>query len=726
MRGCSTLEGKKGVIGSMFVRRKMDVLALSETKMKGRGEALFGEITGRISGVRRGNAREGVGILLSERMLQSVIEWREKSSRLMWVRVRLGRECWAFVSAYGPGSESSKEVVEEFWNDLSECVESLKRKNNVVVLGDLNARVGDEVMEGICGKYGVVGRNESGEVLLNMCSEHELAVGNTFFKKRLINKYTWERVNNGKLVDRALMDYVVIERSLFKRLKDVHVFRGEAAGISDHFLVEAKLEVAKGWRSKRGGCRREVVKVEELNKAEKEQEYQKRVKIEYERVRGREVGGVEEEWQLFRDTLSRTASEVCGKKRVGGYVRKGSEWWDDEVKSAVEGKRRAFEEWLSNRDARSYESYREKRNEVKRKVKEAKRRADWRWGQKIGENFEQNKKMFWKEVKRLRKGESGKEETVKDANGNLLKGDAARVRWAEYFESLLNVTDEKEARICAVAGVNVPVMEEENEREVSVEEVRKALSGTKAAKAPGVDGCRPEYLKKGGVSVMEWLVRLFNVCLVAGMVPVEWCSACIVPLYKGKGDRHECSNSRGISLLSVVGKVYGRILIERIRRKTDDVVSEVQGGFRQGRGCVDQVFVVRQVCEKYLAKGKEVYWAFMDLEKAYDRVDREALWDVLQLYGVGGKLLRAVKSFYVGSKACVRVGSELSEWFPVKVGLRQGCVMSPWLFNLYIDGVVREVNAIVLGRGLELDGGDELRWELCQMFADYATLVADT
>ena len=80
--------------------------------------------------------------------------------------------------------------MDEFWNDLSVCVESLNKKNNVVVLGDLNARVGNEVMEGICGKYGVAGRNESGELFLNMCSEHELVVGNTFFKKRLINNCT--------------------------------------------------------------------------------------------------------------------------------------------------------------------------------------------------------------------------------------------------------------------------------------------------------------------------------------------------------------------------------------------------------------------------------------------------------------------------------------------------------------------------------------------------------
>ncbi len=79
---------------------------------------------------------------------------------------------------------------------------------------------------------------------------------------------------------------------------------------------------------------------------------------------------------------------------------------------------------------------------------------------------------------------------------------------------------------------------------------------------------------------------------------------------------------------------------------TDSVLrEEEQCGFRVGRGCVDQVFAVRQVCEKYVAKGKDVYWAFMDLEKVYDRVDRDAMWQVLRLYGVVGKLWKAVKSF---------------------------------------------------------------------------------
>ena len=95
----------------------------------------------------------------------------------------------------------------------------------------------------------------------------------------------------------------------------------------------------------------------------------------------------------------------------------------------------------------------------------------------------------------------------------------------------------------------------------------------------------------------------------------------------------------------------------------------------------------------YLGKGKDLYFVFLDLEKAYDKVDRDTMWNVLRLYGIGGRLLQGVKRLYVGSKACVRVGNEVSEWFPVRVGLRQGCVMSPWLLNLYADGVVREVSA---------------------------------
>ena len=105
----------------------------------------------------------------------------------------------------------------------------------------------------------------------------------------------------------------------------------------------------------------------------------------------------------------------------------------------------------------------------------------------------------------------------------------------------------------AVGGVQVSVMEEENEREITREEVKRTLNETKGGKAPGMDGVRVEMLKEGGVTVLEWLVRVFIICFMLSIVPVDWVIACMVSLYKDKGNVHECSNFRGISLLSVVG-----------------------------------------------------------------------------------------------------------------------------------------------------------------------------
>ena len=101
-------------------------------------------------------------------------------------------------------------------------------------------------------------------------------------------------------------------------------------------------------------------------------------------------------------------------------------------------------------------------------------------------------------------------------------------------------------------------------REITREEVKRALNETKGGKLPGMDGVRAEMLKEGGVTALEWLVRVFNICFMLSVVPVDWVIACMVPLYKGKGDVHECSNFRDISLLNV------------IRDKTENVIAELQ------------------------------------------------------------------------------------------------------------------------------------------------------
>ena len=108
----------------------------------------------------------------------------------------------------------------------------------------------------------------------------------------------------------------------------------------------------------------------------------------------------------------------------------------------------------------------------------------------------------------------------------------------------------------------------------------------------------------------------------------------------------------------------------QVRQLTYNHLLEEQADFRVGRGCIDHIFVIRQLVEKHLEKGKKMFAAFIDLEKAYDKVWREDLWRALREYGIGGRLLGSIEALYRESKACVRVDGELSEEFSVQQGLR--------------------------------------------------------
>ena len=112
-----------------------------------------------------------------------------------------------------------------------------------------------------------------------------------------------------------------------------------------------------------------------------------------------------------------------------------------------------------------------------------------------------------------------------------------------------------------------------------------------------------------------------------------------------------------------------------------------QCGFRPGRSTTDQIFTLKQIFEKSWEYGKDLFACFVDLEKAYDRVPRDKLWKVLHEYGVNGQLLRAIKSFYCRPEVCVRVNGKQSKPFHVGVGLRQGCVLSPLVFIVYMNWI---------------------------------------
>src|SRR5678815_2308701 len=358
----------------------------------------------------------------------------------MWVKVKFGGEMWVFICAYAPVNGAREEERERFWSELNECWESFGINDKICLLGDLNAGVGREEMGRIIGPFGLGERNDNGESLLELCVDRRMIIGNTWFKKSENHKYTWKSEITG---GRAILDYVCINRKDRGRLLDVNVFRGAGRGLSDHYLVVARLRVGGEVtvREREKKRRIEVIKVEKLDETMCKREFRRGMEDRWRDVSGTEIREVEEEWKRFKETICEEARRICGVKKVGASRRKGSEWWSEEVKELVKKKKEVYVKWLGNRRRESWEEYRRVRVEAKRAVERAKRNANNEWCRKVAENFETGSKIFWKEVNKKRKKMEGLGERVKGGEGEWIGGED-RVRTVSYTHLRAHETPE--------------------------------------------------------------------------------------------------------------------------------------------------------------------------------------------------------------------------------------------------------------------------------------------
>ena len=257
-------------------------------------------------------------------------------------------------------------------------------------------------------------------------------------------------------------------------------------------------------------------------------------------------------------------------------------------------------------------------------------------------------------------------------------------------------------------------------REITQEEVSKAIDLLQNHKAAGQDGVIGEILKAGGETIRKAVWRMCCVAWKTERVPLDWMQGLVVPLYKD-GDDRDPMNYRGITLLSIVGKVYNRVLGNRLmsfaERERLGIVEE-QGGFRPERGTEDQIFILTEVLRA--RADHTTYTAFIDVKKAYDTVWRNGLWKRLWDEGVRGRMWRVIKDMYRLVQSSVLVGDEQTKVFDLHMGVRQGCVMSPVLFSFFINGLAREIKEKTQGVRV----GDTLVRLL--LYADDIVLLAES
>ena len=223
---------------------------------------------------------------------------------------------------------------------------------------------------------------------------------------------------------------------------------------------------------------------------------------------------------------------------------------------------------------------------------------------------------------------------------------------------------------------------------ITLEMITKAISKMASGKAAGPSGIVAEMLKPVGEAGAVEVRDLIEDIISEGCIPTDWQESFIVNLYKGKGDALNRGNYRGLKLIEQVMKVLERVVEGLIRQRVE--IDEMQCGFMSGRGTTDAIFIVRQLQEKHFAANKPLYIAFVDLEKAFDRVPRDVIWWAMRKLGTDEWLVRLVQSMYKDVRSRVRVGDGYSEEFGVGVGVHQGSVLSPLLFIIVLEALSRE------------------------------------
>ena len=360
---------------------------------------------------------------------------------------------------------------------------------------------------------------------------------------------------------------------------------------------------------------------------------------------------MEKEWTRYRDTVLEMARECLGTV-VCKSRKKQTAWWNDTVKAACKSKKKAYQKWLSTGTQADRDSYVVERNKAKQIIAASKQKSWEDFGNRLETLGQAAGKPFWSVISSLRKGGKKEMTSVLDRSGKLLVNpEDALGRWREYFEELLNVG---ENTFSNVSNFDVQWDSNYDGNGITLEEVKRMVNRLQYNKAAGVDEIKSELIKDSGLSGLKWLHRIINMAWESGQVPSDWTKAVITPIFKN-GNRKDCNKYRGISLISVVDKIFSGIVERRVRVLVEDKLDENQCGFRPLRGCQDQIFSLRQIMEKSYEWNRELYLCFIDLEKAYDRVPRGKLLSVLQDYGIGGKLLQAIKGLYLDSKAAVRV-----------------------------------------------------------------------
>ena len=580
------------------------------------------------------------------------------------------------ISAYAPTLDAENVTKDRFYEDLHSTLASIPDREEVFLLGDFNARVGaDHENWPIClGRFGIGKLNGNGQRLLEFCSTNDLSITNTFYNGKDHHKVSWRHPRSKHWHQ---IDFIIVKK---KHLNSVKITRSyhSADCNTDHTLVVSKTKVTPK-RTHRATKR----KLPKLNLVNMKNDARKE---KFQRQFVASLGDIDDTspdnaWNCIKNAMYDSGKEAFGVSKTSR-----SDWFEASAPvllPLIEKKRTAL---LAHINAPSNITQNQLRDSKSTLQREARRCANIYWEHlctdiQTASDMGDIRRMYEK-IRVALGPQPSKVAPLKSLNGeNITDKHKQMDRWVEHYSQLYS----KERHLDQNAENLIPQhpIMQELDAEPTQEELCKAIEYLSNGKSPGKDNIPAEILKENKEIVLPYIYKLLLICWKHRAIPKDMRDASIVTLYKNKGDKGDCNNYRGISLLSITGKAFARVLLKRLQKLAERVLPESQCGFRSGRSTMDMIFSLRQLQEKCREQNKPLHIAFVDLTKAFDTVSRSGLFMVLEKIGCPPTLLQLIRSFHEDMEATVQFDGSTSNSFDIKSGVKQGCVLAPTLFGIF-------------------------------------------
>ena len=680
--------GKIGNVKLEMKRLNVNILGLGETRWKNAGISTLDDCKFIHSGGQK--HERGVGLLLDEEISKCLLGYWTISDRVMLVKIKGRPVNIAIVQIYAPTSESDEEDIGQFYEDLDMAVKQCRSNEVLFIMGDLNAKVGSTRRGNIVGTHGLGETNDRGERWIEWCTANDQVILNTWFKEHPRRKYTWRSPDDRT---RNQIDYITINNRFRNAVQHTKTYPGADCG-SDHIPVVCSIQIKLRKLKKPRATKK--LDLTALKTSSLQQQFKIKVQNRYEELEAQENRS---SWEIFKEAITTASMDTIPIKEI----RKKQKWMTDEILDLMTERRQA--------KLKNMNKYKDIDKLIKAKcIKEKEKWLNNKCTEIEAKKYTDAHKMH-SNIREItgRRGctSSG---CIKSKSGEIIMEKAQVLqRWTEYIKELYE-DDRHEEKPWIKKDMQGP--------RILKAEIEKAINHMKNNKATGPDEIAVEQIKGLGEFGIEKLTLILNEIYNSGEFPEDLSKSIFITLPKKPG-AIECELHRTISLINHTTKILLRVLMNRVRNKLKPEISDVQYGFVEDKSTRNAIFIIRMLTERAVEMQKNLYLCFIDYKKAFDKVKHEQLINMLDLLDIDGKDLRVVRNIYWEQTAAIKIDNEISPFIKVKRGVRQGCVFSPDLFNLYSENILREIQ----DQAGILIGGHNLN---NIRYADDIVLIADS